>query len=148
MFIPMKMSPNLLLGEAGKHRVMSELLRRGINVYSPCVDDGIDLFTSTHRIQVKTANAGIDNIYRFCFKSWQRANGSSKQYSRLHPDVTHIVCWGVQDEAFWIFPVTVTGIPTSLSIRRPTTPIRDRTPNPSKFNHRLHLNAWHLFDAS
>lgn len=140
----MPLPPNLLLGEAGKHRVASELLKRSINVYVPCVDDGIDLFTERYKIQVKTANAGPDNIYRFCFKSWRRSNGNGKQYSHLHPDVTHVVCWGIQDDAFWIIPIKTTGNPTTLSIRRPDKTAR-KSPNHSKFDHGLHLNAWHFF---
>lgn len=65
-------------GKAGEYAVMSELLFFGFNVSAMTVDDGIDIVASKadsyFHIQVKTANATVNN--KFQFKVTKRAFGS------------------------------------------------------------------------
>jgi hypothetical protein len=99
---------NMLIGEAGKYRVAAELLLRGINVYFPSVDDGVDLFTDNGLgIQVKAANKNCTGNYYFSFKSWSRRKGVSNQLPRLHYSVTHVILWGITDDVFWIVPASI-----------------------------------------
>jgi hypothetical protein len=99
---------NMLIGEAGKHRVAAELLLRGINVYFPAADSGVDLYTDNGlAIQVKAATKNCKGSYYFSFKSWHRRKGTAKQLPRLHGSVTHAVLWGITDDVFWVVPSAV-----------------------------------------
>lgn len=99
------MPQNNLLGEAGKYRVASELLLRGFHVLLPAVDEGVDLFDEEgHGFQVKTAHVN-DGRYNFHFRYWTCRAGEKKQrFGRLHPKVTHIVLWCVNDGIFLVIP--------------------------------------------
>lgn len=143
------MSTNNLLGEAGKYRAASELLLRGFHVLVPAVDEGVDLFTEEgHGIQVKAAHLSSENRdgknsknnYHFHFKSWTTKAGYKRQrFGRLHPGVTHIVLWCVDDNAFVIIPRTVVGTPKHIIISR-----RSLTKGCSKW--RPYLEAWGHFE--
>jgi hypothetical protein len=97
------MSANNMLGAAGVHRVASELLFRGYHVLFPASDQGVDLFTEEgHGIQVKTAHT-CRNFYHFHFRFWTCKAGEKKQrYGRIHPRVTHLILWCVDDNQFVI----------------------------------------------
>ena len=102
---------NMLLGQAGIHRVAAELLTRGVSVLVPTVDEGVDLFTGTGAgIQIKashltTSTGHGQSRYHFAFRYWSWTAGQKRQsYGRLNSKVTHVVLWGVNDDIFWIIP--------------------------------------------
>ncbi len=100
--------PNLLVGEAGVHRVASELLKRGIQVYFPAIDNGIDLFANRIALQVKAANRNKVGRYVFNFKSWRREDGKPRyQKMNLHDDVKFVVLWGLNEDLLWVVPASV-----------------------------------------
>jgi hypothetical protein len=113
---PQVVPANNLLGEAGKHRVASELLLRGFHVLFPASDEGIDLYTEEgHFISVKTARLS-GGEYSFSFRRWTCRAGAKKQtYGWVHPKLTHLVLWCVDDNAFLIVPRSNT-VPTSIKI--------------------------------
>ena len=110
--------PHLLLGEAGKYRVAAELLKRGIPVFFPACDDGIDLIAGEHRLQIKTCRFPRSHRikdgqpkYRFNFIHWStRHVHPAPKLAHLNEKVTHVICWGVDDDLFWVIPAeTVRG---------------------------------------
>lgn len=128
---------NNLLGQAGVHRIAAELLLRGFHVLFPAVDDGVDLYTEEgHAVQVKTARLSkvteTWSSYHCQFRSWSCKAGYKKQRSgRIHPKVTHIILWGVDENVFWIIPrAEFKGY--ALSVRRQSKKFK-------KF-----LDAWNL----
>jgi len=98
----------MLIGEAGVHRVASELLKRGIQVYFPAIDNGIDLFANRIALQVKTASRSKTGQYAFNFKSWRREDGKPRyQKMNLHNDVRFVVLWGLDEDLLWVVPANV-----------------------------------------
>src|SRR5271166_2276530 len=132
------MPQNNLLGEAGKHRVASELLLRGFHVLLPASDEGVDLFTEEgHGIQVKAAHVCKGN-YNFSFRFWTCKAGEKRQvFGRLHPKVTHIILWCVDDDTFLVIPRAAIPNPKHISITK-----RSLTAGWSK--KRKFIGAWEL----
>ena len=102
------MKINLAIGKAGELRVASELLLRGIDVYLPCGDFGIDLILQNGlKIQVKTANKsrhGKYQYYTFNFHSWRKVG---KHYIPHNlEDIDFIVLWLLGTERFFIIPAS------------------------------------------
>jgi len=97
---------HFMLGQAAVYRVAAELLMRDIHPFFPSVDDGVDLFTEQgHAIQVKAASRSKELRYHFNFRHWAKRDGRRVQVpNSIGPKVTHIVLWGVEDDAFWIIP--------------------------------------------
>ena len=136
---------NLLKGQAGVHRVASELLLRGIRPYFPTVDDGVDLFTDTGcGLQIKVATLVLGR-YHYNLKRWKTPKaGTRKQlYVGLHKAVTHLVAWGLNDDCFWIIPRNILRDTVNVSLRSIGQPKRY---NAIDRFHRC-LNAWDLFSA-
>ena len=98
------------LGQAGVYRVASELALRGIGVYFPSVDIGVDLMTERGlRLQVKTATLrerkqGIGYFIGF---GWNQKGSAQKPQRRprsYSEEVDLIIIWGVDENRFWIAP--------------------------------------------
>ncbi len=134
---------NLVLGEAGKYRVASELLIRGFRVAFPAVDDGVDLYTENGlSIQVKTAHIQKKlNRYTFSFKAWKVISKGmrTQHFQYLDDRVTHIVLWCVDDNDFFIIPTNE--IEPPYQIHYNPNPKHQRL-GPSKW--RGYLNRWDL----
>lgn len=113
MMVQTKATPlNLALGQAGVYRVASELLMRGINIYFPGVDVGVDLVTEHGlRVQVKaTQLAFIPSMKRSGYKfslSWQAYGSTFKRRWRLRSlrtELDFLVFWCVDENRFFIVP--------------------------------------------
>jgi hypothetical protein len=113
--------PNLFLGQAGLHRVLAELLRRGVNAYIPAIDVGVDLLTGTGlRVQVKsgrlrtrnaTAPAMRGPAYFFAPSVKYRGSPERRQrgwtFRRFAEEVDFVVFWGIDEDRFWIIPASL-----------------------------------------
>lgn len=109
------------IGKAGEYLVAGELLKRGILVHAPVVDDGVDLIAGASiRIQVKTRQLAVsqDRLragYNFTL-GVKRETGASlvkkkhaKKMDQLFGDVDVVVFVGVgkdSDNRFWIVPMS------------------------------------------
>src|SRR6266404_3377997 len=109
---------SILLGQAGVHRVMAELLSREIVPCIPAVDVGVDLVTSTGvRLQVKatrlvTKNRYSQPVYWFNL-AWHRTKGrrrrdGTREYSSgprpFAKECDFVILWGYDQDRFWIVP--------------------------------------------
>ena len=103
-----KLSPRQI-GAIGVSRVMSSLLRCGYNVLLPMEDfSGYDLVAEKdgkfHRIQVKTAQ-NVEpgrSRYRFTTSCGSGYNAPKK----LITGVDYVACWGMNDDVFWLLPIS------------------------------------------
>ena len=101
------------LGKAGEYAVAAQLLSRGIVVHFPAVDNGVDLIAGTRlRIQVKSRrkSSSRETGYNFTLGA-KRETGSklasmmrAKTMAELFPNIDYLICWGVDDNRFWILP--------------------------------------------
>ena len=115
------------LGQAGVYRVASELSLRGLEVYFPSVDVGIDLLTGTgKRIQIKTATLRERKQGRAYYIGFgwnqagtkRRAKRRARSYSE---EVDVVVIWGVDNNRFWIVPANVFDNHSCLMLREDKT---------------------------
>jgi len=101
---------NLALGKAGELRVASELLLRGYEVFLTITDTGVDLILGNgKRLQVKTARVNRlsktnPNGYVFSLKAWCK-EGTPRKVQQF-TDVDYLICWAVEDNAFFIIPTS------------------------------------------
>lgn len=127
------------IGRAGEHRVVSELLLRGLRPLLAIVDDGIDVtIENGPSLQVKAATnprwQGQRPAYSFSFQSTARvAGGLARRRQRMLADFA--VCWCIPENQFYIVPRDVIGNRTVVWI--PTRPARR-----SMFTQ--YLNAWEM----
>ena len=105
-----------LLGEAAEHRVAAEILLKGMNVFFPALDEGVDLITDKGvRIQVKASGQEYSNTrgytypaYLFCTRRKKYINSRDKTV-RPKLDVSKIdflICWCVQHDWFFVIPAS------------------------------------------
>ena len=134
---------NLLVGEAGRLRVASELLRRGHRVLLPCIDDGVDLYTEDGiGIQVKSSSLG-GNYYTFLFRSWKMIRGRKTQkYPHLDKRVDCVVLWGLDDDILWVLPASVVRGMATVRVPSPNRKLVRYTTRPTKY--RQYVSAWNL----
>ena len=97
------------IGQAGEHRVMSELLIRGISPFTSRLDHGIDMILINGKtIQVKTSKkhynkATNGSCYHFQLTGkWIKTNGESKK--RNSDKYDFLICWCIEDDVFYIIP--------------------------------------------
>jgi hypothetical protein len=78
---------------------------RGVHVFFPAVDDGVDLFTSKGLgIQMKASSLSHGR-YHFNLRHWTYGDDKRRQIPRrIHSSVTHVVLWGLDEDVFWIVP--------------------------------------------
>ena len=107
-----------MTGKGGEFVVAGQLLLRGVNVYFPAADYGVDLIAGNGcRIQVKTASLRhsknikkwYNGVYSFHFRRTKFLATSSgtikRRTSRKFSDYCDIVIlFGVDDNRFWIIP--------------------------------------------
>jgi hypothetical protein len=108
---------NLAQGQAGVHRVASELLLRGINPTFPAVDIGGDLLIDHGvRVQVKSAHlvtrkVGKVEVTAYWFKLSTKAvvrKKTIKLVPRIFSDECEfVILWGIEQNRFWIVPSPV-----------------------------------------
>ena len=109
-------------GRAGEYAVTAQLLIRGINVYSPAVDDGADLLCANGcRVQVKTAHlltfashamSYPEGVYKFYFPAFKNVAMNSRASRRaprvpLRERCDVVVMWGIEENRFWVVPVDI-----------------------------------------
>jgi len=104
----------ILQGQAGVHRVASELMMRGHHVCFPAADThGVDLMLESGiKIQVKTANLGFyertpNGAYWFQFGKtvFASATGKLRKEKRNYSSqCDFVVLYGIDDSKFWIVP--------------------------------------------
>jgi hypothetical protein len=155
-----KLAPNLALGQAGTHRVLAELLLRGINAGLPVVDDGVDIFTTAGlRLQVKArrlttrrskdlTHAHLGPAYRFTLSvryvtdtvgrtTFKRQNKPTYVTTRKYSDeVDYLVFWGVDEDRFWVIPASECDGKLFLSFYPQRSPVAE---NPNSANGQLRL---------
>lgn len=111
-----------MIGKAGEYAVAAQLMVRGLNVFFPAVDNGVDLIADNGcRIQVKTGRIRMspsmvehypEGVYSFHFPK-NKYIASSKVKIRTVPsrkfsDVCDVVVlWGVEQNRFWIAPASL-----------------------------------------
>jgi len=106
-------------GQAGVYQVASQLLLRGVNVYFPAVDSGVDLVTDSGiRIQVKMTHLArrarrdqqiyAGGAYWFHFMQRKVVKGGKGLMTVRGRDFASecdlVVLWGVDHNRFWIVP--------------------------------------------
>ena len=95
---------NIETGLAGEFRIMSELILRG--------DNGIDIILdSGKRIQVKSSKRNGRRFYRFSLRK-----GNKKEIVDLATYCDFLICWGIEEDMFWIIPTNKLKRRTSLSL--------------------------------
>lgn len=114
-------SSSRYVGRAGEHAVASQLFLRGVNVFFPAIDSGVDLWCDNGcRIQVKTSHLcafdshrktypeGIYQFYFPAFKSVAMNSTNSRRATRKGVDeyADVVVCWGVEQNRYWVIPAT------------------------------------------
>jgi len=108
----------LLTGQAGVHRVASELQLRGFNVLFPSVDHGYDLMVEGGvRIQVKSAHLAYrrtvypQGAYWFKFQKSAVISQFGKIRERPSQKFSEIcefvVLWGIEQSRFWVVPASL-----------------------------------------
>lgn len=112
---------NLLVGQAGVHRVASELQLRGVGVFFPSVDTGVDLILDNGiRVQVKAASIRVrtrssKNVDVKFPPAYWFSLGWSQQGNRHRPvkrprdfseEVDYVVLWGIDEDRFWVVPAS------------------------------------------
>jgi len=142
------MNENRALGQAGEYRVASELLKRGINVFFPAVDTGVDIITEHGlKIQVKTSNQEYSNTRGYKYPAYLFSTRKKKYVSSkgktLRPrikegEVDFVVFWCVSHDWFFIIPDKEVS-KTQLNIM--VEPVENNT---SKYM--PNLNSWHLLE--
>lgn len=102
-------------GMAGNYRIASELMLRGLNVYFPAIDIGVDLLVEgCVRIQVKSAHISTHHrydksgrpVYAFRLtKTKFLGNRVLRAEARNFSEVCDfVVLWGIEQNRFWIVP--------------------------------------------
>ena len=94
----------IALGMAGQLRVAAELIMRGHKPSISLVDTGVDLVTEDGlRIQVKSSRLPPKDRkqrgYSFNLRRWNRSGPHGLE------NVDYMICWGVDTNQFWVFPV-------------------------------------------
>lgn len=111
-----------LTGKAGEHAVAAQLLIRGVRVYFPAADYGVDLIANDKcRIQVKSAHISTtprmvkqhgDTAYVFPLPKSRRVI-SKGSIIRTEPKETFtesydvLVLWGIEQNRFWVVPASL-----------------------------------------
>lgn len=105
-----------LIGKAGEHRVISELMLRGHCPSIPEVDNGVDIILENGlHLQVKTSHLGrTENPHRSYKLGYYRFNLLETGYKAKYQNVTrdwtlhcdYLVLWGIDEDRFWILPAT------------------------------------------
>jgi len=96
-------------GMAGEHRIISELLLRGIKVYSAKLDHGIDLMLENGKtIQVKAAHLYHNKCtngkyYHFSLKEWYKIKDGTRK-SNDSEKVDFYIFWCIDIDSFYVIP--------------------------------------------
>ncbi len=108
----------VLDGQSGTHRVLAELMIRGINASVPVVDTGVDLVAGdSTRVQVKAARQGLHQrdwaqmVHRFNLNT-HLARSEAREVRNINysSSIDVFVLWGIGDakagtkDRFWIVP--------------------------------------------
>jgi hypothetical protein len=135
---------NRFLGKAGEHRVLSELLLRGINAGFLEIDNGVDLVLENgFRIQIKSSHSDISTtrgykypVYLFPLrkKKYINSKGVTLRPKIKTDSIDFLILWCVDDDWFYIIP--------SDKIVQTTVNIPIAPEKPSKYQQ--YLNAWGL----
>lgn len=109
--------PTVLQGQAGVHRVLSELILRGHRPYLPSADTGIDiLLESGLRIQVKSTMRASSHYrlktgtFLFTLGRGTRVRQgkvtplAAREFSRV---CDFVVLWAIEPDRFWVVPSNV-----------------------------------------
>jgi len=155
-----KKHQSLFIGEAGVHRVLSELYLKGINASQSGIDIGEDIFivgkTTKKGAQIKSAHLSKKhNHYHFAFRgnyfdSYARRNlkGKHKKISyslnRLK-EVAFLILWCINDNIFLIIPTNVEELNGKNYYQITWRPKNRRQQNKdSKYD--KFINAWNLIE--
>ncbi len=105
------------IGKAGEHLVTGELLKRGMMVHMPVVDDGVDLVAGGRiRVQVKTRKSVRERLGFNFTVGVKRETGPAKLKKIRaktmdqmfgHVDVVIFVGLDENSSRFWIIPISV-----------------------------------------
>lgn len=92
------------LGEAGEHRIMSELLFRGHNPFKASLDRGIDVILETGlKVQVKTSwKSKKYNSWAFSFTQTTTVKGYQSRSKKSLEDIDFVILWAIGYDFFVI----------------------------------------------
>jgi hypothetical protein len=108
---------SILTGKAGEYAVASQLLTRGMNLFLPCSDTGVDLMAENGcRVQVKSAHLRCspsvikhytEGVYTFHFpKRKYLATSKGEVRERINRKFSDycdvVVLWGIEQNRFWV----------------------------------------------
>ena len=113
----MKTHPvNIERGQAGVHRVVSELIDRGHTPYLPVIDKGIDILLGSHiRLQIKTTQRPTNHwrqVGRWSFSLTKAQRIVKQKYvkcsaRKFSEEVDFVILHAYQANRFWIVPAFV-----------------------------------------
>lgn len=116
---------NVALGQAGIHRVASELIIRGFSPFMPAFDvEGVDLMTKEGvRIQVKTTRLAQyakekSPSYHFELRSttWIGSGKMQRTNRDFAKECDFVILWGVDEDRFWVVPSRILTAKSSIRI--------------------------------
>lgn len=111
-----------MTGKAGEYAVAAQLILRGVEIYFPCTDFGVDILTDSGcRIQVKTSHLVCtpkmiekrgEGQYSYPLRRMRRlpvSDNKSKMVplAPLSAICDFLVLWGIDQNRFWIVPSKV-----------------------------------------
>jgi len=126
-----------MAGIAGEYAVAAQLILRGVDVYFPGVDWGVDLMTGSGcRVQVKSAHINTspamiaahgEGTYNFSLhvsRRVVRGGGTSEIIRRPKPSARAdvYVFWGIDQNRFWVVPASIADDVTCFNLGREITP--------------------------
>jgi hypothetical protein len=124
------------IGLAGELRIMSILLLNGHNPAKSYLDNGVDIILENGiRIQVKSSLKKFSDgkghlAYRFGL-----AKGNKKRKIELKKYADVLICWGAEDDVFWIMPTEIVEGKFTLTLPYP---------NSYKSQYKKYIDAWKL----
>ena len=113
------------LGKAGEHRIMAELLMRGINPCRAEIDDGMDfILENGKKIQAKASHSVKMKIWRYEAPTYRYDLGKRRYHAltgktlQTFPkeDIDFYILWMVNDDKFLVIPKTEIGKIKSIVI--------------------------------
>lgn len=128
----------ILFGQSCVHRVASEIMLRGHNVYFPSVDIGADIILDTGtRIQVKgtrlvTRTKRVQSTYIFQLHGF-RLNSSDegtrwrKKSNHFSAKCDAVILYGQTEQRFWIVPAIILDGKSHIVISNDIDGFRART---------------------
>jgi hypothetical protein len=136
-----------LVGQAGVMRVMAELMLRGVHVWLPAVDTGVDLMADNHaRLQVKTTTFVFPSgrcSFRLAHGYRLGSTGKITYPARVFSQFCDfVILYCVPLSRFWIVPSRVLDGLTSCSCGEGKSTLLSRDERPEIISRRENGESW------